>query len=104
MSEYSDLTYICNFCKARENKMDCCSKCKIVLYCSKDCQINDWGEHKTKCTPDAKNEGIETRKTMGILSKNKKFLQVMMSICSMHWSENSVIRLSLIKKGLMINV
>jgi len=26
-----------------------CSKCKMVKYCSRECQVNDWKEHKTHC-------------------------------------------------------
>lgn len=26
-----------------------CGGCKSIYYCSKECQINDWPQHKTKC-------------------------------------------------------
>ncbi|KAI9016881.1 hypothetical protein DFJ74DRAFT_678681 [Hyaloraphidium curvatum] len=28
-----------------------CSRCKLVSYCSKECQRKDWAEHKTVCEP-----------------------------------------------------
>ena len=31
-----------------------CSKCKSVWYCSRDCQVGDWPEHKAKCNQKAK--------------------------------------------------
>lgn len=32
-----------------------CTKCKLVRYCSKECQKQDWGEHKKSCN---KNQRI----------------------------------------------
>ena len=26
-----------------------CGKCKLVFYCSKDCQVKDWKRHKEEC-------------------------------------------------------
>ena len=29
-----------------------CSSCKAVLYCSKECQVKDWADHKcVQCNP-----------------------------------------------------
>ena len=28
-----------------------CAKCKILQYCSKDCQTKNWPEHKKRCRP-----------------------------------------------------
>lgn len=30
-----------------------CSKCKNVWYCSRECQVADWKEHKPKCAVEA---------------------------------------------------
>lgn len=35
--------YYCNFSK--------CGKCKIMPYCSKECQRRDWPAHKIVCDP-----------------------------------------------------
>lgn len=37
----------CNNCFKKANKI--CSQCKLVNYCSKECQKNDWKVHKHKC-------------------------------------------------------
>lgn len=43
-------TSICNKCQKIEyNKMKCCSKCRTVWYCCKECQVDDWQNHKKKC-------------------------------------------------------
>ena len=40
----------CKTCKSK-NKEDLksCSVCKIVYYCSKECQRKDWKDHKLEC-------------------------------------------------------
>jgi len=32
-----------------------CAKCRIVSYCSKNCQVADWQQHKTYCNKPLKN-------------------------------------------------
>ena len=46
-------SHLCNYCLKKENRSNefqICSICKIVHYCSKDCQREHWVEHKTLCT------------------------------------------------------
>jgi hypothetical protein len=35
-------------------KLRQCSKCKVVLYCSRDCQVSDWPNHRKFCKQMAK--------------------------------------------------
>lgn len=44
---------ICDVCQA-EGKF-VCSKCKLVRYCSRTCQVNAWPQHKTLCKSVSKN-------------------------------------------------
>lgn len=37
----------CNKCQKQAYKR--CSKCKSVWYCSRECQVGDWPQHKEKC-------------------------------------------------------
>ena len=37
-----------------KSDMKRCGKCKLVCYCSKECQSNDWSSHKRQC----KRQGI----------------------------------------------
>lgn len=39
----------CMHCKKRGFKYPKCSVCQAAYYCSKECQVGDWDEHKTKC-------------------------------------------------------
>jgi hypothetical protein len=42
----------CNKCKVKESedkKFLKCGRCEGVVYCSKECQKNDWAEHKAVC-------------------------------------------------------
>lgn len=44
-----DKVYMCTYCKKRMDKMKRCSACKVIGYCSVECQRGDWPEHKTMC-------------------------------------------------------
>src|SRR5690554_4872015 len=39
----------CAVCQTRTNLLRC-SRCKVVKYCSKEHQIQDWPNHKHQCT------------------------------------------------------
>ncbi len=41
-------TQKCNAC-AKDEDLKTCSRCKIVKYCSKDCQAQDCDSHKVRC-------------------------------------------------------
>ena len=37
----------CSVCSSKTTKR--CSKCKMAWYCCRECQVNDWNEHKLIC-------------------------------------------------------
>lgn len=37
----------CGSCNKEAEKK--CSRCEVAFYCSRDCQIKDWENHKEKC-------------------------------------------------------
>jgi hypothetical protein len=39
---------VCSYCKKGE-KLKKCSRCKSSYYCSNECQLKDWGNHKKYC-------------------------------------------------------
>jgi hypothetical protein len=39
----------CNILEKSEKEFQKCSRCGLVFYCSKDCQREDWGNHKRVC-------------------------------------------------------
>ncbi|VWU48120.1 MYND finger protein, putative [Hepatocystis sp. ex Piliocolobus tephrosceles] len=41
-------SYLCNNCKEEAELQ--CSQCKQVYYCSKDCQMKDWFNHRKVCS------------------------------------------------------
>jgi hypothetical protein len=41
----------CNLCSAQISKPLRCGRCLCVVYCNKECQKEDWKEHKIVCKP-----------------------------------------------------
>ncbi|CAG8608811.1 15820_t:CDS:10 [Funneliformis caledonium] len=39
----------CSHCFMKGGKLSCCSACKLIHYCSKECQSNDWSNHQHEC-------------------------------------------------------
>ena len=53
--ERNNLDFVeCHFCAftclpSLKKALKLCSRCKVVSYCSKECQANDWPDHKKHC-------------------------------------------------------
>ncbi|GBB86429.1 hypothetical protein RclHR1_12870011 [Rhizophagus clarus] len=45
----ANLSTTCSYCFMKGGKLLFCSACKIVHYCSKECQRNDWANHQHEC-------------------------------------------------------
>ena len=42
----------CRFCQARDCvSLRACGGCKLARYCSRECQLADWSEHREVCQP-----------------------------------------------------
>lgn len=91
--------YICSLCKVEKENMSTCSKCKIVLYCSKECQTNDWEKHKVSCGTEQRKYGIKTTQAANILTQNESFIKIMSSICHLHYNTKEKLILSLLETG-----
>ena len=55
----------CNFCFKQSSKLKKCSNCHSVQYCSQECQVKHWKEHKTDCrskidqpSSDSQNDSV----------------------------------------------
>ena len=42
-------TKACEKCGKEAEKMKACSVCRLIRYCSEECQQGDWKEHKEAC-------------------------------------------------------
>jgi hypothetical protein len=40
---------VCWLCGSAAEKLKKCTGCQAALYCSKDCQVAHWKEHKSDC-------------------------------------------------------
>lgn len=61
----------CNWCGARNVKINRCSACKIPFYCSKDCQTRDWNNHKDFCKMVGRKDE-DTEKKNVVVKKKKR--------------------------------
>lgn len=43
------LMYQCQRCQHRAFTMKRCSRCKYIRYCSEECQVADWKQHRKEC-------------------------------------------------------
>jgi len=48
---------VCQLCGKEAEKMKKCSVCRLVRYCSQECQLEDWKEHKKSCKKAAARKG-----------------------------------------------
>jgi hypothetical protein len=39
----------CYTCGMSDAKLKFCARCKYAVYCSKACQVSDWGRHSEQC-------------------------------------------------------
>eukprot|EP00961_Rhodomonas_salina_P006683 90765-Rhodomonas_salina.1 len=47
----------CAACGVKNSIMKRCTRCRIVYYCGRDCQVAHWGQHKVQCTSVEPNAG-----------------------------------------------
>jgi len=78
----------CSHCGKSNVGLQVCARCKMVQYCSKDCQVKDWKDgHKTMCKPvEAANQIVvleksQTRKTQTYNLGDRHRPRFMTSIC-----------------------
>lgn len=62
---------VCHTCKKYTNELKC-SKCKVTIYCSKECQRFDWKEHKKICYAIDDPDKIKENLNKILLSPNFK--------------------------------
>jgi hypothetical protein len=66
----------CNNCSTKETvsgEFNICSVCKLVRYCSRNCQKKHWDEHKTLCTA-IKNLYTSTERGLGDSADENVFI------------------------------
>ncbi len=46
----------CGKMEGKKGQLRACSKCHVVVYCGRDCQVEDWKRHKKECAKLAKEK------------------------------------------------
>ena len=60
--ENSQICRSCTQVESREDKIQRCSRCKVVCYCSESCQQEHWSKHKVLCNAISHLESDKMRK------------------------------------------
>lgn len=62
---------VCLYCWARKELKEImlCTGCRVVQYCSRECQVNHWPTHKAHCVAVAKGEKHVSRDMFGTFGK-----------------------------------
>lgn len=64
LKETMKLINSCSKCLKENNeakKFKVCSKCKYAQYCSRECQVADWVDHKQACNKVAKSDASRSK-------------------------------------------
>lgn len=62
--QYSDNKKLCGGCEIVSDKPLMCSKCRDQVYCSKDCQREDFGRHKVCCRRPEDAQAMKDKRTL----------------------------------------
>jgi hypothetical protein len=67
--EFESITASCRRCLSSEN-LKSCSKCRVVCYCSRECQVADWPKHKEYCKEMARLR--KDKEAVAAMAKNMR--------------------------------
>ncbi len=75
----------CNGCKKKSSDLKRCSKCNVAVYCSKQCQVDDWAKsHKVNCKEIRRLQAnLETQPEKPAMGKIYLFYNVEIDL---HWN------------------
>ncbi|KAK8018115.1 hypothetical protein PG991_007305 [Apiospora marii] len=64
----------CNTCKKTGIDLKKCAKCQTTLYCSRDCQKDDWKAHKKVCNSNSQNRLPDNIGPINVTHNNRQDL------------------------------
>ncbi|MCC5831490.1 MAG: zinc finger MYND domain-containing protein [Chlamydiales bacterium] len=62
LSSLQSIDHVCPVCIDTQKKPASCGRCFSIFYCSRECQLLDWEQHKTFCLKDKEEIATARRK------------------------------------------
>jgi len=78
---------LCHKCSKEGVNYSKCDRCKIAYYCSRECQVNNWCEHKYICNLTKKSHSVLTD-NLNFIITNVKFILLLQALIYHFLSEN----------------
>ena len=76
----------CSWCLSGDSPVSCCSQCRFVSYCSKDCQKKDWNHHKIECLVIKNMLALDKNANV---AKKDNWLRPLIRTLQLEFNENS---------------
>ena len=76
---------LCHNCNKDGINYNMCSKCKVAHYCSRECQINNWAQHKYICSLTKESHSTND---LNFIVTNVKFIWLLQALTFHFFSDN----------------
>lgn len=83
----SEFFRLCHNCNKEGTNYSKCAACKIAHYCSRECQVNNWYEHKYICKLTKESHSVLTD-NLNYIVTNNKFIYLLRALIYHFFSEN----------------
>lgn len=76
-----EVRLVCSGCGTVGIGFKWCAKCRLVKYCSKECQTSDWPHHKPYCLRANPDSAVQKNMAVKRLAANTQFVRYAEALC-----------------------